>query len=280
MPTENIERKNIEERNIVLPKWLDDLVFIKLGAKYSRANQDMLVIDWNKQKILNYLGTYFPRSFAESYCIYSRYFRMHQLNYVSKDELSIFDFGCGTGGELIGLLLAIKENCSNITKVNIRALDGNVHALRILESVLNRTQEVLEIEIKHHIMPLIIDDFYDLSVVKSVLDCRFDIFVTFKAICEFVTKQQFEENNPYSHIINTFRDKVNDDGIMCLADVTSYNDVSQDWLPKMLDRGVADCGMNVLMQNDGYNETYRVSHSQHKSDISKIAWRIIKNNIS
>lgn len=57
--------------SIKLPQWLDNLIFDELGAKYCRANADMTVIDWDKNDVLNYLGTYFPRSYAESYCIFS-----------------------------------------------------------------------------------------------------------------------------------------------------------------------------------------------------------------
>ena len=90
--------------NVVLPQWLDDLIFNELDAKYCRSNSDMTVIDWDRNDVLNYLGTYFPRSFAESYCIFQEYFARFTPQVLQKEELKIFDFGCGTGGEIVSVL--------------------------------------------------------------------------------------------------------------------------------------------------------------------------------
>ena len=50
------------QTSVKLPQWLDDLIFEECGAKYRRSNSTMVVIDWDKANINNYLGTYFPRS--------------------------------------------------------------------------------------------------------------------------------------------------------------------------------------------------------------------------
>ena len=55
--------------NILLPQWLDNLIFNELNAKYCPSFSTMTNIDDDKEKTLNYLGTYFPRSYAESYTI-------------------------------------------------------------------------------------------------------------------------------------------------------------------------------------------------------------------
>ena len=263
------------DKDIVLPHWLDDYIFNHLKAKFKKKNSDLVVLEWNRDDILGYLGTYFPRSYAESYFIFS--------NYLGKDreigkngEISIFDFGCGTGGELVGLICAIKETKPNITSINVRALDGNQHALNLLEQILEKLSQQLSLNIQFRLTPIVIDDFYDLDIVTSIINQKFDVFITFKAICEFVTRQQFEEKNPYSHIITSFKPKINDNGIMCLADVTTYSDISNDWLPKMMDRGISTQGFSLVDKNSGYNESFTITHSLKQRDISKIAWRILK----
>ena len=120
-----------------LPEWLDTLIFDKLEAQYCPRNSDMTNIDDDKEKTLNYLGTYFPRSYAESYCIFSEYFKSNNSDFADKEELSIFDFGSGTGGEIIGLLTVLEEQFPNLKKVWIVALDGNQNALRTYEKILN-----------------------------------------------------------------------------------------------------------------------------------------------
>ena len=116
---------------VSLPKWLDDYIFNQLKANYCPSNSDMTVIDWDKSNVLNYLGTYFPRSYAEAYCIFSEYFKQHLKEWQNRESVSVFDFGCGTGGEIIGLLTAIEERLPYIEQVEIIVLDGNHTALRL-----------------------------------------------------------------------------------------------------------------------------------------------------
>ena len=262
------------DRHVVLPKWLDDLIFQELGAEYCRTCGDMTVIDWDRADVLKYLGTYFPRSYAESFCIFKDYFLAYRNDYVGREELSLFDFGCGTGGEIVGLLDALRTSLPHIRKLYIKAFDGNPHALQLCEEVLGRYGRRSTIQIEAHPSAIEITDFYDLGVFGQILKRKFDLFISFKAICEFVTKQEFEEKNPYQHIVETFAPMMNDQGRMCLVDVSSYSQVSQDWLPKMLDRGLSGLQTTQLMRNSGWNEAFRVSHSQRASDLSKVTWRI------
>lgn len=263
------------QNSVILPQWLDNLIFEQLGAKYCRSNADMTVIDWDKNDVLNYLGTYFPRSYAESYCIFSEFFSKWPNRFINKTDLSVFDFGCGTGGEIVGLLTALSESCPNVKKVRVVALDGNDNVLYLYDSVLLELKKHIELKIENHSAQLRIDDFYDLSVLNKVLKRKFDIIISFKAICEFVTKQQFEQNNAYEHIAKFLLPKLTEDGIMLLVDVTTYNNTSKEWLPKMLDRGLMAANCHLLDKNEGYNQSYSISHSRITNDISKVAWRMI-----
>ena len=170
------------DTSVHLPQWLDDLLFKEMGAKYCPQYSNMTNIDDDKEKTLNYLGTYFPRSYAESYCVFSAYFKANNSVYLDKEELSIFDFGSGTGGEIIGLLTVLDEQLPNLKKVRIVALDGNQHALRLYEKVLEKLQFRLKIRIDNHSSAIMIDDFYDLRILDSVVTNRFDIIMTYKAI--------------------------------------------------------------------------------------------------
>lgn len=261
---------------MVLPKWLDDYIFDNLGAKYCCSCSDMTVIDWDKSDILNYLGTYFPRSYAESYSIFLNFFSKYPKYFSEKEELSIFDFGCGTGGEIIGLINILHEKFPNIQKINITALDGNQHALRLYENVITQMKNITDIEINNRIAPIVIDDFYDMNILDGIINSKYNIIISFKAICEFVTKEQFEERNPYEHIVKTFLPKLENNGLMLLVDVTSRNNVSQEWLPKMMDNGLCSVKKSIIEQNEGYNQTYTITHSHKQNDKSKVAWRMLK----
>ena len=164
----------------------------------------------------------------------------------------------------------------NVYLVEISALDGNYAALRIFEKIIKMYAVHANIDIRNRVIPITIDDFYDLSVLDTVLIDKFDIIMSFKAICEFVTKERFERQNAYEHIVKTFFPKLRDDGMILLVDVTTYNNVSQEWLPLMMDKGLNRVACPVVMKNDGYNQLFTVSHSRHQKDVSKIAWRIIQ----
>lgn len=259
-----------------LPQWLDDYIYDKLKAKYCCANSNMTVIDWDKKDVLNYLGTYFPRSYAESYCIFSDFFKNNKEQYNNKTELSIFDFGCGTGGEIVGLLTALSEYCPKLKNVRVVALDGNDNALHLYDKVVYELKKHINLELENHSTQLCIDDFYDLNILNNVLKRKFDIIISFKAICEFVTKQQFEQRNAYEHIVKFLLPKLTNDGILLLVDITTYNDTSKEWLPKMLDKGLAAANCQIIARNEGYNQPYYISHSRATNDISKVAWRMIR----
>lgn len=262
--------------SVSLPKWLDDYIFNQLKANYCPSNSDMTVIDWDKSHVLNYLGTYFPRSYAEAYCIFSEYFKHQLKEWQNQESVSVFDFGCGTGGEIIGLLTVIEERLPYIEQVEIIALDGNNIALRLFEKIIKQCSEHTKINIKKNVIPEVIEDFYDLSILDTVITHDFDIIISFKAICEFVTKERFERQNAYEHIAKTFLSKLKDNGIMLLVDVTTYNNVSQEWLPSMMDKGCYKADCKVIMRNEGYNQKLKVSHSKRAKDVSKVAWRIIQ----
>ena len=260
---------------VVLPQWLDDLIFNQLGAKYCRSNSDMTVIDWDKKDVLNYLGTYFPRSYAESYCIFLEYFKYNHEQFADKEEISIFDFGCGTGGEIIGLLTVLSQLYPKLKKAKIVALDGNVHALQQYDVVMQEFQKHVCLQLENHSAHVCIDDFYDLSILDNVIKRKFDIIMSFKAICEFVTKQQFEQENAYKHITKFVLPKLNPSGMALFVDVTTYNNISQEWLPKMMDKGLLAANGSITCRNDGYNQSFLISHSHRGCDESKVAWRII-----
>ena len=267
-------KKNVET-HVTLPKWLDDYIFNELGAKYCRSNADMTVIDWDKSDMLNYLGTYFPRSYAEAYCIFSNYLEQQSNRFQGQEELSLLDFGSGTGGEIIGIITVLTKQYPDLKKIKIIPIDGNSHALQLFDKVIKEYQKHTNLCLEWLSSPIHIDDFYDLSVLDTVLRGKYDIVISFKAICEFVTKQQFENRNAYEHIARFLMPKLTENGLFLLVDVTTYNDTTKEWLPKMLNMGLHSANINKYIQNDGYSQAFLVTHSHKMNDVSKVAWRLI-----
>ena len=266
---------NITSKEVTLPAWLDDFIFSILEGKYSRSNSDMTVIDWGPSEIRNYLGTYFPRSFAESYCIF-RYRFTHSDLFKGFEKLKLLDFGSGTGGEIIGLAAAIDEHRPEIRTLKVKAIDGNQYALNRFDEIKDEFNSRHALQIECAPSAIKIDDFYDLSILDAILDYNYDLVISFKAVCEFVTKQQFEERNAYEHLAKFMMPRISDNGCMLLVDVTTKNDVVREWLPDLMDKGLQMAGASVIGRNISNNEAFVVNHSRQHGDISKIAWRLIE----
>ena len=66
----HLEVVNVKQ---TLPDWLDQFIYEDLKGVYCKSNKDLVVIDWGKDDVLKYVGTYFPRSYTEAYCIVSQY---------------------------------------------------------------------------------------------------------------------------------------------------------------------------------------------------------------
>ena len=265
----------INSKEVTLPGWLDDFIFSTLGGEYCRSNSDITVIDWGPQEIQNYLGTYFPRSFAESYCI----FKHHLVStdaFKDKEMLKLFDFGCGTGGEIIGLATALAECRPAITMLRVKAIDGNQYSLNRFDEIKDEFNQRNMLQIECSPSAIKIDDYYDLSILDAIMDYDYDIVISFKTVCEFVTKQQFEEKNAYEYLVKFMMPRISDDGQMLLVDVTTKNNVAREWLPDLMDIGLQKAGATIIGRNIGNNETFVVNHSRQHNDISKIAWRLIR----
>lgn len=269
--------KRLGHNHIQLPYWLDDYIFRETKAKHEPCCKDMIVLNWDYKQIVSYLGTYFPRSFSESYCIFTKYLDLYKIQSKDTSKLNVFDFGCGTGGEILGLLCALSEKEYRGT-VNIKAFDGNHDALRILENIVDIFKEVFDMDIACNVIPVQIDDIYDMSLISDCIRQDNDIILIFKSICEMATVRQFENKNPYKHILQIMQSKLSSNGIICLADVTSFNEEQKEWLPMLIDIACKETNSKVIMRNEGFNETFYVTHSCKRNDKSKLSWRIIKKN--
>lgn len=265
---------DIRMRSAQLPEWLDSFIYCSLGGRFSKSCDDMTVIDWDRDRVLDYLGTYFPRSYTESYCIFKQFFSDSNL-FADRKMVSVLDFGCGTGGEVFGFAEALSECRPGVESIMVKAIDGNQFALNCFGDICDEFNKQHSLRILSCPSPVRIDDFYDLRILDMILDSKYDVVLSFKAVCEFVTNQQFEEKNAYEHLSGFMLPRVSKQGVMLLADVTSKNRISKEWLTRMMDQGLAAAGVSVCARNRGYNEEFFVSHSKQFCDSSRIAWRLI-----
>jgi hypothetical protein len=162
-----------------LPDFLDDLIYNHFNAKYA---PDFKRFDYNldltKEEILQYLGTYFPRSYAESFCIFDNIFlnEAYQQTIFNKTSLNFLSVGSGTGGDIIGLLAAVEKHFQNALEINIWALDGNKEALFILENVIDNFKMHTSKNIYLKTIVFIFDSMSNFQN-EEIIDKKFDYII-------------------------------------------------------------------------------------------------------
>ena len=104
-------------KNKDLPKWLDKIIYTDLEAIFEPHPQDVVYNpDQPYEFVRIYLGTYFPRSYAEAFCIVNNLFENEKYlsSIYALEEVNILDFCCGTGGEIIGLIDVLQSKLGSV----------------------------------------------------------------------------------------------------------------------------------------------------------------------
>ena len=298
------ENPNIEETanipsdgtlaDVDFPKWLDKYLFSDLGAKYSPNHSRFEYnLNLNTGEIKVYLGTYFPRSFVEVKSIFEEF--SQNSNYLSlvgeRTSVSILDLGCGTGGDIFGLLSFLEKYEPPLESVKLLAIDGNQIALRFFEKIMAEFKKHSRLKIDYRIGPVFIESENDLNFVSDVLSDKYDLILSCKAICEMLAKRRIK-NKAYKQTASMLSSKLTDKGIMLIEDVTIKSPATEKFIPYMLNAELNE----FVAENDEFATIYptackdkeskcingcffkkeiRVTHSAKNNDISKIIYRII-----
>ena len=103
--------------NVKLPQWLDTIIYDKYEAIFEPCPLDVVYNpDQEFEFVKVYLGTYFPRSFAEAVAITCKL--VQNSNYKEQilklEEINILDYCYGTGGEIIGMIVALQSILPNL----------------------------------------------------------------------------------------------------------------------------------------------------------------------
>ena len=208
--------------DVDLPNWLDRYLFFDLGAKYSPNHSRFEYnLNLNTGEIKVYLGTYFPRSFVEVKSIFEEF--SQNSNYLSlvgeRTSVSILDLGCGTGGDLFGLLSFLEKYEPSLESVKLLAIDGSQMALRFFEKIMAEFKKHSRLKIDYRIGPVFIESENDLNLVSDVLSDKCDLILSCKAICEMLAKRRIK-NKAYKQTASMLSSKLTDKGIMLIEDVT------------------------------------------------------------
>lgn len=281
-------------KSVQFPRWLDDIIYNEFGAVYE---QRPIEVEYNPDQpfefVRLYLGTYFPRSYAEAYCILSRLFDnpLYKNELSVLEEINILDFCCGTGGEIVGLIHFLNDNLSNLKRVNIDAFDANPDAIRFLFHLMKKINNAPEMRLSINIVPqgLFIENENDMRDFINIPNSMYHFVVSFKALNEFVQSNTFPNSNVYDLVPSYLLPLLDNKGVLIISDLThQYNGI---YYPSVMTNGLNTC----LRRNNNYKtiipspcfhyeknckgcylqESFYVTHSHKTKDRSKVAYRVI-----
>lgn len=208
-----------------LPDWLNKHIFDDIGAVERPDPKEFcknLKADNEKNKV--YLGTYFPRSFAESYCIHANLFGFapYSSHLQTKDKLSILSIGCGTGGDILGLICAIGEYLPNVRGLRVVAFDGNNIAIDYLSDMLELEPIKQRFKIDDNdkqFIPLPVTSIEDLYHYLENIDEEFDFITSFKFVNELMDVKILQRDG-FKDMAKLLAPKLKENGLMTLLDIT------------------------------------------------------------
>ena len=83
--------------NVTIPQWLDKIIYDDFDAVYEPSPAEVVYNpDQPYDFVKLYLGTYFPRSYAEAYGITMQVLSIQGFldHYLELEEITLFDFIC------------------------------------------------------------------------------------------------------------------------------------------------------------------------------------------
>lgn len=280
----------------ILAPWLDSFIFEKLGASYDpRYKRFAYNDDLSEEEALIYLGTYFPRSYAEHFLIFENLFSnpVFRSKLEAKRHLSVFSIGAGTGGDIVGLLTAIDKFLPTSIGITLIALDANRNSLNLQKEVIDRYCSISTREISLSQFCDRIEDEGTLQKYSdnALPDGSLDFILLAKVGCELHGKSIFDGENVYEVCLRQFASKLSESGVFCMLDVTTNVD-GKAFMPFILNQGVND----FVSKNTAYSsllplschffekeckdpcfiqQEFSVSHCKKSRDLSKVCYRMI-----
>lgn len=296
----DIEHKKLEKEKIeylktdtCLPAFIDDFIFNQLNALYAPDFQRFEYnLDLTEEEIRKYLGTYFPRSYAESFCIFDNIFqnKKYQEIIANKKSLNILSVGSGTGGDIIGLITAIKKHFYAVSEINIWAIDGNKEALSILEQIYDKVKAQSSKKINLELMESVINSISDFDF-QNPNNLKFDFILSFKFVCEMISIGKGNLDNSYYYFVKKFLPLLSENGICVLLDVTTkpkHTTFFPILMNKQVNQAIKElrkyttliptpCSEfgEICLYDCFQQKTFAITHSKRSNDKSRVAYRVL-----
>lgn len=212
---------------IEINKTFFDYLYDELGAEYQKSPSAVESnLENDTEKNLEYLGTYFPRSFVESYYIYSNLFDNEDIfeKYNKRSVIKVLDIGSGTGGSLFGLIQVLMEKFTG-KEIKVVSIEGNKNAVDLQVEIFKNLSLVLNCnnKVNGSVYTVKFNDKDELEKKLSTLgmDGTIDIMQSFKVVNEFYRRDYESNKGMYAHLLCLGNKWLKKSGILCIVDVTN-----------------------------------------------------------
>jgi hypothetical protein len=283
--------------HVCLPEWIDNQVFYSFDALYApsgNAREFDNNLNLSKDQLKIYLGTYFPRSFAETYSIFNNLFSNPTVleKYDQQKAIEICSVGAGTGGDLLGLLTAISNSFKMITNVSITAIEGNEDALAIAGSLIVLAKQHYGFDVKLMSLNHIFANVEAAEKLISRSDIQYDFVLTSKLLNELISSGNRGCGDSYYDFARCFLPYLKSEGFCLILDITSKANNLDEFYPRLLNEQIN----RALQEMDEFKtllplscslyerqcsekcftqKSFFVTHSQQIEDRSKVCYRLI-----
>ena len=206
---------------------------------------------------------------------------------LEQDEISVLDYGCGTGGEILGLITAIGRHLPH-TKISITAIDGNDGALAILKDLVEcNPNKNIQVELSIFSQTLgTIEDVEKLAFGKN----DYHFILCDKMVCELISKEVLP-TNAYAIMAKKLTAFLHENGLLIMLDVTTKDEHSGYFYPQLMNNAINDyvrksrtietllplsCACHDGCRNFcSMQQTFNVSHSHKSNDESRVCYRVL-----
>lgn len=284
---------------IELDEQLERVLFKDMKATYCQKNDEARYnADTSEKEVPEYLGTYFPRSWAEHHLIWRNLMQFAEISaaFKDKDLIRILDIGSGTGGHLFAVIECLKRCCKR-SRINFLAIDANDLALEKQAYIYKKLLfNGVSSDFQNKKFELCAKEFENqLTAICKEQDKKFDIILTSKflsEICSYAEKQQKDCAGFFKAFLSVAEKFLAENGIISLVDVNipakgkfiaeymreEINEVMENnanlaiIMPSHCGKYRANC-----KNNDRCYMTIPIDvmhHIQPRTDITKICFRV------
>lgn len=288
---------------IELDEQLETILFEDMNATYcQRRDEARYNADTGEKEVAEYLGTYFPRSWAEHNLIWEKLMQSDVISAAFKDKpvITILDIGSGTGGHLFAVIECLKRCCKR-SRINFLAIDAN-------DLALEKQAYIYKKLVFNSVTPLFHPEKFELcakefenqlTAICKKQDEKFDIILTSKflsEICSYAEKQQKDCAGFFKAFLTVADKFLAENGIISLVDVNvcangmHIAEYMREEINEVMENNSdlaiimpSHCGKyhNNCVNNSNCYMTIPIEilhHIQPRKDTTKICFRVFAHN--